>query len=507
MGARLSGLSREVSLDPLSWLLPLLARLCCHLLFLHNVEVQILGFGALMSAVFAGRVLAGLFPGALVRTRLRAHWALSLGFLLVGVSSRYAVLLLVCAGVGLQKDWSAEQPLSAKENAKASVGSVAKRTLVYSSFAVIVSGVLFREKSRFPALYPCLVAAAFFAYFAVASLRLRRTRTTKFSARSHQGVVDLERQQVAAAPSLSSIRAEDVPVSDVPEEFLRMWGSSEKAHRKYVACLQWRRARGMDGVLSRRSPFFFEILQFYPHAIHGRSRDGCVVLYEVLGRVKLPELLALGGGAEDLVDHMLLRNEYVFQRCFESNSFGQIMTVVDVKGVRVSDFRAEVINFIKLSSEAMDSYYPGRVKRLIVCNAPYWFHSVWSMVASVLPDSVNQKIRIIGDVKGLDDVIDPAQRPTDYAGTGGKLGSDPMHLGFLALADAWEDDFTSAGSQQLHTPPAVLEKSEDTGSFYWFPTFGARNSSQAFLGDKNAYAPITFLSDPTCFFVDSVMTR
>ena len=487
MGASLSGQLRQLRLDPLSWLLPLLARLSCHLLFLHHVEVQILGFGALMSAVFAGRVLAGLFAGPLSRTRSQAHWLLALAFLLVGVSSRYVVLLLVCAGAGLQKDWAAAEPLPAKENPGGSVGSEAKRTLVFSSFAVIVSGVLYRENALLPCLYPGLAAAAFFGYFALSSLRGGRRRLTKFSAMSHQGAVDVERQQPAPVALQSSIRPEDVPVAEVPEAFLRMWGSQEKAHRKYVASQQWRQCRQMDTVLSRRSPFFFEILKYYPHAIHGRSRDGCVVLYEVLGRVRLPELLALGGSAEDLVDHMLLRNEYVFRRCFEPGHFGQIMTVVDVKGVRVSDFRAEVINFIKLSSEAMDSFYPGRVKRLVVCNAPYWFHSVWSMVASVLPESVNQKIRIIGDVRGLDDVIDPAQRPQEYGGSGSGLGSDPMHLGFLALAEAWGSETPALGSHSTQTPIRAAEVSEQRSPFYWFPSFGAGGSGQAFLGDKNAY--------------------
>jgi hypothetical protein len=189
-------------------------------------------------------------------------------------------------------------------------------------------------------------------------------------------------------------------MASVPESFVRMWGGAAVGHRKYVEALQWRQMNRIDELLARKSPFFFELLKHYPHGIHGVSVDGCVVLYELLGKVNLPELRKLGATAEDIANHMLLRNEYVFQRCFAAGTAGQIMTVVDIAGVRLADISADVLTFIRLSSETMDAYYPGRVKRLIICNAPYWFHSVWSMVSSILPDSVKKKIRIIGDAKG-----------------------------------------------------------------------------------------------------------
>jgi hypothetical protein len=91
-----------------------------------------------------------------------------------------------------------------------------------------------------------------------------------------------------------------------------------------------------------------------------------------VGRIKLDKMRPLGITAKDIVDHMLLRNEFVFRRCLPDQIKGQIMTVLDVKDVRLADISAEVITYIKLISEAMDLYYPGRVRRLVICNAPYW---------------------------------------------------------------------------------------------------------------------------------------
>ena len=75
---------------------------------------------------------------------------------------------------------------------------------------------------------------------------------------------------------------------------------------------------------------------------------------------------------------------------------------------------------------------------MVICNAPSWFHSVWSMVARVLPDSVRKKVIIMNGVKGLDEFINPTHRPEEYGGTDVPLGQAPEHLQFLQLAKDWE---------------------------------------------------------------------
>jgi hypothetical protein len=115
-----------------------------------------------------------------------------------------------------------------------------------------------------------------------------------------------------------------------------------------------------------------------------------------------------------------------------------MMTVVDVSGVSVTDISTDVISFIKQSSEIMDNHYPGRVARLVICNAPSFFYSVWAVIARVLPDSVRKKISIINGTNGLDKFIDPANRPVEYGGTGVPLGQAPEHKAFVQIARNWE---------------------------------------------------------------------
>lgn len=79
-----------------------------------------------------------------------------------------------------------------------------------------------------------------------------------------------------------------------------------------------------------------------------------------------------GISSDSLTLHFMLRNEFLFQTYLTpSNSNnnsnnnasqrqGQMMTVIDVKGVSVRDITTDVISFIKQSTEIMDSYYPGK---------------------------------------------------------------------------------------------------------------------------------------------------
>ena len=83
--------------------------------------------------------------------------------------------------------------------------------------------------------------------------------------------------------------------------------------------------------------------------------------------------------------------------------------------------------------------------RLVICNAPSWFNSFWSVVARVLPESVRKKITIMAGVKGLDDLILPSQRPVEFGGTDIPLGQAPQHLAFLQLAKDWEMDRSERG--------------------------------------------------------------
>jgi hypothetical protein len=283
----------SLRLDPFCCLLPYLANFCAHVLSFHHTEVQILGFGVLISALFMGRVAATILPDFIRINQKYTHFILALVFFTVGISSRYIVLMLACFVTGVLKDWSAAvQPASRGSSGSATQMSETKRSLVFASFAIIILGFVYRDNASLPALYPCMLSAGFFFWM---SYRSRKTlRKTKFSSLSHHRTADGP-PQTKVTPSASlpprmvtagrRIDPGEVPESAVPQSYVKMWGSAAAAHKRYVETLQWRQDNGLDTLLARRQRHFRDVLQFYPHAIHGRSLDGCVVLYEALGQV------------------------------------------------------------------------------------------------------------------------------------------------------------------------------------------------------------------------------
>ena len=203
--------------------------------------------------------------------------------------------------------------------------------------------------------------------------------------------------------------SQDVEVEDVqvPKNFLTMHNNNmTKAKKSYEKSLIWRKDNKVDRILVTHQNHFHEILSLYPHALHRFSIDGCAVAYELLGRAKLAEMKVKGITPEHLTWHFLLRNELLFQKylhdgihasdelhCNHRNHdsdhretsnnsssssndkrmknnpqgiasdvppMGRMMTVLDVKGVSMSDITSDVISFIRQSSEIMDNYYPGK---------------------------------------------------------------------------------------------------------------------------------------------------
>ena len=216
---------------------------------------------------------------------------------------------------------------------------------------------------------------------------------------------------------------EEYSIADyqVPKNFLTMHNNNMiNAKKAYIKSLIWRREHNVNNILTTKQNHFDDILLLYPHALHRFSLDGCAVAYELLGKAKPKEMKIKGISSEHLTWHFLMRNELLFQKYLpnglennleegngnnysnnnnyrhndnnnkSSNSsnnnnnsnnnvnnqnysiqnnipaMGRMMTVLDVKGVSVSDITGDVIAFIKQSSEIMDSYYPGTYDKIIL---------------------------------------------------------------------------------------------------------------------------------------------
>lgn len=260
-----------------------------------------------------------------------------------------------------------------------------------------------------------------------------------------------------AAGNLSSLSGVTEDSVTPPHNFLQVCGQDEAAAKKmYFKTLQWRALERMDDIVDipQDPAKFANIIKYYPHGFQGRSREGAVVLYEQLGKADATGLSTSKITPQDLLRHFMLRNEFIYTRCLKNNRDGevgessdmesvddepatQLMSILDVKGVGFYSISTDVMTFIKISADAMDSHYPNVVVRLAVLNSPSWFYTVWSGIARVLPESVKEKVMFINDMADLDQYVDPSMRPPEYGGTGCDLREGKDNKTFLDLPAQW----------------------------------------------------------------------
>jgi hypothetical protein len=105
-----------------------------------------------------------------------------------------------------------------------------------------------------------------------------------------------------------------------------------------------------------------------------------------------------------------------------SRKAGQLLetccTIMDLKGVGISKV-SSVYSYVKQASAISQNYYPERLGRLYLINAPWGFSGVWSIVKGWLDPVTVQKIHILGSgyQKELLEQVPAENLPTIFGGT------------------------------------------------------------------------------------------
>jgi hypothetical protein len=91
---------------------------------------------------------------------------------------------------------------------------------------------------------------------------------------------------------------------------------------------------------------------------------------------------------------------------------------MDLKGVGISKV-SSVYSYVKQASAISQNYYPERLGRLYLINAPWGFSGVWSIVKGWLDPVTVQKIHILGSgyQKELLEQVPAENLPTIFGGT------------------------------------------------------------------------------------------
>ena len=217
----------------------------------------------------------------------------------------------------------------------------------------------------------------------------------------------------------------------------------EKTLAMFKECEKWRKDFGTDTILTdfhyTEKPL---VAKMYPQYYHKTDKDGRPVYYEELGKVDLVEMLKY------TTQDRMLRNlvwEYESFTLYRlpacSRQAGYLVetscTILDLKGISLT-LAYNVIGYVKEALKIGQDYYPERMGKFYLINAPFGFSTAFKLFKPFLDPVTVAKIHILGSLyaKELLKQIPAENLPKKF---GGKSDYNDQEL---ALSDVgpWREE-------------------------------------------------------------------
>lgn len=233
----------------------------------------------------------------------------------------------------------------------------------------------------------------------------------------------------------------------------------ELSKQMFIESEKWRATYGGEGVEELVRTFDYkekaEVFKYYPQYYHKTDKDGRPVYIEQLGNV---DLTAIGKitSQERMVQNLVCEYEKMadprLPAC--SRKTGHLLetscSILDLKGVGIAK-ATSVYGYLQAVSAISQNYYPERLGKMYVINAPWGFSGVFSMVKKFLDPVTSAKIHVLGSGYKTELLAQiPAENlPKDFGGSCDCPGG-------CALSDAgpWQD-------AQWVKEPKWAKKSDD----------------------------------------------
>ncbi|KAJ0117253.1 sec14 cytosolic factor [Diaporthe amygdali] len=267
--------------------------------------------------------------------------------------------------------------------------------------------------------------------------------------------------------------------------FLRARKFDQAATEKmFVDSEKWRKDTKLDELLPTwEYPEKEQIFQYYPQYYHGTDNDGRPVYIEQLGKVDIAAMNKITT-SERMLTNLAVEYERVadprLPAC--SRKSGHLLetccTIMDLKGVGLGK-APSVYGYLKSASNMSQNYYPERLGKLFVINAPWGFSTIWGAIKGWIDPVTVQKIHILGSgyQKELLQHVSADNLPKAFGGTcecpGGCMFSDK---------GPWKDP--------QYARPAKWEKKADGAAPAATTTIETnQDNPQAPVADSQAPAP------------------
>lgn len=215
-----------------------------------------------------------------------------------------------------------------------------------------------------------------------------------------------------------------------------------KAREMYAACEKWRKEFGVNTVLQ---DFHYvekpKVAEYYPQYYHKTDKDGRPIYVEQLGSVRLNEMYKITT-QERMLKNLVWEYEsfskYRLPACSRKQGYlvETSCTIMDLKGISLTT-ASQVYSYVREASNIGQNYYPERMGKFYVINAPFGFSTVFSMIRPFLDPVTVDKIHILGS-KYQDELL--KQIPAENLPK--KFGGQSESEGGVELADdgPWREE-------------------------------------------------------------------
>ncbi|KAL5357752.1 CRAL-TRIO domain-containing protein [Aspergillus floccosus] len=192
----------------------------------------------------------------------------------------------------------------------------------------------------------------------------------------------------------------------------------------FIESEKWRKEFGTDD-LART--FNYEekpqVFAYYPQYYHKTDKDGRPVYIEKLGKIDLNAMYKITT-AERMLQNLVTEYEKLadprLPAC--SRKAGKLLetccTIMDLKGVGITSVPS-VYGYVRQASVISQNYYPERLGKLYLINAPWGFSTVFNVVKGFLDPVTVDKIHVLGGnyKKELLAQVPAENLPTEFGGT------------------------------------------------------------------------------------------
>lgn len=176
--------------------------------------------------------------------------------------------------------------------------------------------------------------------------------------------------------------------------------SVEDAFEMFANCEAWRIEFKVDDICKN---FVFdkksEISKYYPQFYHKTDIDGRPIYIEQLGKIDLDAMLKI-----TTTDKMLQNLVYEYEKLVNyrlpacSAKAGHLIetscTIMDLSNASIRSLY-NALHFLKEASKIGQHYYPERMGKFYIINAPYLFSGAWALVKPFLDAVTVEKIHIL----------------------------------------------------------------------------------------------------------------